>query len=94
MTVIKTYYDPKPIPHRDCDWTATFGDWDLGQPIGYGATEQEAMRDLVDNYDVPEPDGLEVPTAIRNAFLIEAAAVVAVAISLAIVWNLQTIVSF
>ncbi len=27
-------------------WQATFGDWDLGDPIGVGATESEAIEDL------------------------------------------------
>ena len=61
MTVIRTLYDPKPIPPRQFDWSATWGDYDLGAPIGYGATEQEAMRDLIDNYPVDEcfrPDGI------------------------------------
>jgi hypothetical protein len=43
---IKTKYDPPPIPYRGADWTATFGDYDLGDPIGTGATEAEAIADL------------------------------------------------
>jgi len=36
-----------PIPVRCCDWTATYADYDLGDPIGYGATEEEAINDLI-----------------------------------------------
>jgi len=40
-----------PIPDRSCDWSATYGDYDLGKPIGYGPTEAEAIRDLLENYE-------------------------------------------
>ena len=43
---IVTKYDPPPIPIRCCDWSATFADYDLGDPIGHGATEAEALADL------------------------------------------------
>jgi len=43
---IKTTYDPPPIPVRNCDWSATWEDYDLGVPIGYGATEKEALIDF------------------------------------------------
>lgn len=44
---IVTKYDPPPIPWRGADWSATFGDHDLGDPIGTGATEAEAIADLM-----------------------------------------------
>ena len=40
-------YDPPPIPVRWSDWTATYGDWDIGDPLGTGATPQEAIDDLI-----------------------------------------------
>lgn len=43
---IVTKYDPPAIPMRDCDWSAVYDDYDLGSPIGHGATEQEAIDDL------------------------------------------------
>lgn len=43
---IVTKYDPPPIPFRGCDWSATFEDYDLGDPIGHGYTEAEAIEDL------------------------------------------------
>lgn len=46
MRKIVTKYDPPAIPIRDCDWSAVFDDYDLGDPIGHGATEQEAIDDL------------------------------------------------
>lgn len=43
---IKTKYDPPPIPWRGADWSATYEDYDLGDPIGVGSTEAEAIADL------------------------------------------------
>src|ERR1700745_423061 len=51
-----------PIPIRNFDWSAWYDppghEWDgdpEGKPdIGHGATEQEAIQDLIDNYDEPE----------------------------------------
>lgn len=50
---IVTVYDPPPIPLRDYDWHATFEDFDpeRGWPIGRGATEFQAVLDLVHNMD-------------------------------------------
>lgn len=46
---IKTSYAITPIPLRCCDWSAIDDDtYDgEGSPIGYGATEQEAIDDLL-----------------------------------------------
>jgi recombinational DNA repair protein RecR len=33
-------------------WHATYGDYDLGDPIGTGRTEAEAVADLKDSVDV------------------------------------------
>ncbi len=35
-----------PIPIRGLDWCAHFDNYEPGQPIGHGATEQEAIEDL------------------------------------------------
>ncbi len=35
-----------PIHIRSLDWCATFDNYEPGQPIGHGATEQEAIEDL------------------------------------------------
>lgn len=40
-------YDPPPIPWRGADYTATFEDYDLGDPVGTGATADEAKADLL-----------------------------------------------
>jgi hypothetical protein len=45
---IRTDFWMKPIPPRQFDWCATFDDYEGGGPIGYGATEQEAIADLLD----------------------------------------------
>lgn len=35
-----------PVPGRQFDWQATWEGYDLGDPVGYGATEQAAIDDL------------------------------------------------
>lgn len=47
MRKINTQYRAAPIPDRDMDWMATFDGYEPGEPIGYGATEQEAIDDLM-----------------------------------------------
>lgn len=51
---IVTDYDPKPIPLRQFDWSAVDDDTydDVGGPIGYGATEQEAIDDLINQLEL------------------------------------------
>ena len=45
---IKTFYDPPPIPMRCCGWAAIDDDtYDIDSPTGYGATEAEAIEDLM-----------------------------------------------
>jgi hypothetical protein len=56
---IKVTYDPPPIPWRGADFTATYEDYDLGDPIGVGETEEEAVADFKiesDYYDDDEPE--------------------------------------
>ena len=48
---ITTRWDPKPIPDRQFDWVATEDDYDMGRPVGYGRTEADAIRDLVDQLE-------------------------------------------
>jgi len=47
---IATYFNPTPMPVRFFDWSATFDGYDGSdgsrEPIGRGATEQEAIDDL------------------------------------------------
>ena len=43
---IVTAYDYVPGPTRDYDWAAYRADWDLGWPMGYGSTEEDAIQDL------------------------------------------------
>ncbi len=33
---------------RSFDWTAVDDNYEPGQPIGYGETEQDAINDLID----------------------------------------------
>ena len=44
---IITHYDPPPIPMRNCDWSAVRDSYEPGWPIGLGATEAEAIADLI-----------------------------------------------
>ena len=46
-SVAQTHYDPKPIPMRRFDWSATWPDYEGGDPIGFGKTEQDAVADLI-----------------------------------------------
>ncbi len=48
MRKIITSHDCPPIPVRDYDWSASREDWDEGDLIGYGKTEQEAIDDLLE----------------------------------------------
>lgn len=53
---IVTRYDPPPIPVRQMDWTAVSSDYDQGDPIGYGATEAEAIADLQERLEMEAED--------------------------------------
>lgn len=48
MNKIVTAYEFPPIPIRNYDWSASREDWDEGDLIGYGRTEQEAIDDLLE----------------------------------------------
>lgn len=44
---IITYFDPPPIPTwRQFAWSAITDNYDGGDPIGYGPTEEAAKADL------------------------------------------------
>jgi hypothetical protein len=46
---IKTSYDLPPVPVRSFDWSAIDDDtYDYDSQIGHGATEQEAINDLLE----------------------------------------------
>lgn len=42
---------PKPIPIRGFDWSAITEDYDDTHPIGFGATEQDAIADLLEQIE-------------------------------------------
>lgn len=53
---IRTDYWPKPIPLRQFDWTAVDDDTYDGAPechcpVGYGGTEEEAIKDLMEQIE-------------------------------------------
>jgi hypothetical protein len=43
---IKTRFEAKPIPNRNYDWEAWDEDRGEATPVGFGASEQEAINDL------------------------------------------------
>ena len=45
MKIVTTYECP-PIPLRNYDWSAIREDYEAGDPIGCGKTEQDAINDL------------------------------------------------
>lgn len=49
--VINTVYAPPPIPQRWFDWSAVTKEYERGQPMGWGETEEEAISDLLDQLD-------------------------------------------
>lgn len=51
---IITSHEYPPIPIRTMDWLAYYEGDEDGGPQGWGSTEDEAIRDLIDNYDAPE----------------------------------------
>jgi hypothetical protein len=48
---IVTQFWAKPIPTARWDWSATEEEYDYGRPIGTGATEQEAIDDLLEKLE-------------------------------------------
>lgn len=45
---IRTEYDPKPLPVREYDWQAVNDDYEPGDTIGFGASQEEAVADLLE----------------------------------------------
>jgi len=50
MRKIVTSYVSPPIPTRCCDWCAHYDGEEEDGNYGWGATEDEAVRDFLDNY--------------------------------------------
>jgi hypothetical protein len=48
---IRTRFVYPPIPIRNCDWSAVTDDYEPGDAIGHGATEAEAIADLLMQLD-------------------------------------------
>ncbi len=48
MLTIITHYWAKPIPLRQFDWEAVTDNYDLGSPIGFGRSPEEAINDLIE----------------------------------------------
>jgi hypothetical protein len=56
--IIKTNYDPKPIPIRSFDWSAwdDTTDDDENRLVGWGADEIDAVRDLLEEIEYRDAD--------------------------------------
>ena len=52
---IITFYSPTPMPIRNFDWSAVTSNYEEGDPIGFGATEAEAIADLREQLEEQEP---------------------------------------
>ena len=48
MEKIRTEFVYPPIPNRNYDWSAVRENYDAGDLIGYGKTEQAAIDDLLE----------------------------------------------
>ena len=66
MTPILVDYDPKPIPVRRFDYVAAREGYDEGCHVGYGATEAEAIADLLDMEGAAQ-DEAEARAALKAA---------------------------
>lgn len=49
---IKTSFVYPPIPVRDFDWEAYIDSYEPGDALGHGATEEEAIADLLEKVTV------------------------------------------
>jgi hypothetical protein len=45
-----------PIPMRHCNWCAYYEGTEESGPLGWGATESEAVTDLQENFDATDFD--------------------------------------
>lgn len=59
MKVI-TSYDPKSVPFCKFDWEAVWSGWGIGDPVGYGASREEAIQDLLNKIEGYEHETIEV----------------------------------
>lgn len=48
---VRTHNDCPPIPVRSFDWSAVDDNYDGGGAVGRGATEQEAIADLLEQIE-------------------------------------------
>ena len=48
MRGIIIQYDKKPVASSKYDWEAARENYDWGDPIGYGSTEIESLKDLLE----------------------------------------------
>lgn len=51
---IQTTYWPKPIPTDAFDWSAVTDNYEPDGPVGYGASEEAAVRDLKEQLEASD----------------------------------------
>lgn len=56
--IVTSYVNP-PIPYRANDWCAFYDGQEETGTYGWGPTEEQAIIDLITNYELPTPDGSE-----------------------------------
>ena len=53
MIKINVAFCLTPIPVRSFDWSAVSPDYEPGDPVGHGATQQEAVEEYLAAIDAP-----------------------------------------
>lgn len=53
MLKILTQHVTPPVPVRFFDWAAFSPDYEPGDPVGYGVTQQEAVEEYLSAIDAP-----------------------------------------
>ena len=53
MIKILTLHVTPPVPTRCFDWTAYGPDYEPGDPVGHGVTQQEAVEEYLAAIDAP-----------------------------------------
>jgi hypothetical protein len=60
--VIRLEHVYPPIPDRRFDWSAALDGYEPPDPLGYGPTKWEAVRDLIDQLEDREENGDPPPS--------------------------------
>ncbi len=64
MKIVTTHVFP-PIPDRNCDWCAFYEGQEEAGNYGWGATQERAIADFIDNY--ADDHDIRLGTSIADA---------------------------